>query len=85
MLPAAAEGLADLGIDVESLRRQRRSLVRPCLDRTERVDHVAGAVGAGLAATALRLGWVTRIPGSRGLRITGLGITRLADLGVHLP
>src|SRR5512146_579964 len=34
------------GIDIEPLRRQRRTFVRGCLDWTEREPHVGGALGA---------------------------------------
>jgi DNA-binding transcriptional ArsR family regulator len=83
VLPAGAHGLAELGIDVPGLRLQRRPLIRACLDWTERVDHAAGGVGAALAATALHRGWVTRIPASRGLRITPTGSRMLDRLGIR--
>jgi len=84
VLPAGTPGLASFGIDVVTLRQQRRTLVRACLDWTERVDHAAGAVGAELATTALGRGWVTRVHGSRGLRITPSGTAALDRLGIHL-
>jgi hypothetical protein len=36
---------ANLGIDVDSLRRSRRIFARQCLDWTERRPHIAGALG----------------------------------------
>src|SRR5690606_16107598 len=38
--------LRGFGIDADALRTKRRAFVRPCLDWSERRDHVAGAVGA---------------------------------------
>lgn len=52
-------------------RPPRRPLLRPCLDWTERRPHLAGALAASLAATALDRGWVRRrAPGERGLVVT---------------
>jgi hypothetical protein len=45
--------LEDAGIEVARLRRERRALARPCLDWTERRPHLAGALGAAIAASAL--------------------------------
>jgi DNA-binding transcriptional ArsR family regulator len=69
-------------IDVAALRRGRRTLVRPCLDGTERRHHVAGALAAGIASTALARGWVTRQPGGRALAVTMVGHEAFASLGV---
>jgi DNA-binding transcriptional ArsR family regulator len=38
--------LEGLGVDVDGLRRSRRTFARRCLDWTERRPHVAGALGA---------------------------------------
>jgi hypothetical protein len=62
----------DLGI-VSGLRGTHRARIRPCLDRTERRPHVAGAVGAALAGLALERRWVLRTPRSRALGITPAG------------
>jgi DNA-binding transcriptional ArsR family regulator len=66
--------LADLGIDVAALRRERRPLIRYCVDWSEQRHHLAGALGAALAQRVLELGWVERIPRHRALRITGAGV-----------
>jgi DNA-binding transcriptional ArsR family regulator len=71
-------GLRDwLGIDVGALRAGRRPLVRRCLDWTERRDHVAGAVGAALAAGFAERGLTVRGAG-RSVRLTRRGETALA-------
>jgi len=64
---------AALGIDVVELRRLRRPLTRRCVDWTERRPHVAGSLGAALAARALELGWVARVPHDRALDVTEAG------------
>jgi DNA-binding transcriptional ArsR family regulator len=66
--------LAEFAIDLPSLRAQRRSFARPCLDWTERRHHVAGSVGAALLDHFLAQQWLRRIPGERALRITEHGI-----------
>ncbi len=73
LTPAGHEWLTALGIDAAELRRGRRPLTRPCLDWTERRDHLAGAVGAALAATLLERRWVARLDGTRALRLTARG------------
>jgi len=62
-----------LGIDVAELRRLRRPLTRRCVDWTERRPHLAGSLGAALAARALELGWVARVPHDRALEVTEAG------------
>lgn len=65
--------LQALGLDVDALRKQRRTFARPCLDWTERRPHLAGGLGAGIAEHLLQQKWLTRIPGTRALRLTDLG------------
>jgi DNA-binding transcriptional ArsR family regulator len=62
-----------LGLDLEALRRTRRSLARGCVDWTERRPHVAGSLGAGIAAMLLTRGWVRRRPGGRAIVVTAAG------------
>jgi hypothetical protein len=62
--------LPRLGVDVASLRNGRRPLTRACLDWSERQDHLAGALGAALLASMLDRGWLTRLTGTRALRLT---------------
>ncbi|MES2710017.1 MAG: winged helix-turn-helix domain-containing protein [Pseudomonadota bacterium] len=53
--------------------RRGRLFCRPCLDWSERRPHIAGVVGAALCTRCFELGWVTRIAGSRALRVTRAG------------
>jgi len=68
---------ANLGIDVDSLRRSRRAFARQCLDWTERRPHIAGALGAALCSRLIALGWVATRRGTRALRITPRGAREL--------
>jgi DNA-binding transcriptional ArsR family regulator len=78
------EGLVGWGVDVSAARTARRRFARPCLDWTERREHLAGSLAAALAL-ALIDGpepWFTRRSDDhRGLRPTDLGRARLAELG----
>ena len=71
--PRAAEWLCDLGVDLSALERRRRPLVRACLDWSERKPHVAGALGAALAARFFELGWIERRDTNRSVAVTAAG------------
>jgi len=70
--PAGEAGLNAAGVDVAGARAGRRAFARACLDWTERRPHVAGALGAAIATTALSSGWVHRRAG-RTLGVTDTG------------
>lgn len=82
--PKAEVRLASLGIDLAELQRQRRPLVRGCVDWSERELHVAGALGAALAARLFELGWIRRRDGNRSVEVTPDGWARLkSEFGVE--
>jgi len=91
--PSGETFLADLGIDVENLRRSRRVFCRPCIDWSERRPHLAGSVGAALARKLLDLRWIARKRDTRALSITPNGWANiehtfgcsLADHAAHAP
>lgn len=78
--PRGEEWLGRFGVDVAALRRQRRRFAFACLDWSERTHHVAGALGAALAARFLELGWVRRSPRSRAIQLTDAGRRGLAEV-----
>ena len=81
--PNAESRLASLAIDLSALARQRRTLVRGCLDWSERELHVAGAIGAALATRMFELGWLKRRPLNRSVEITAEGRAGLVqELGL---
>jgi DNA-binding transcriptional ArsR family regulator len=83
--PEAPARLEALGIDLGELERQRRVLVRSCLDWSERRRHVAGTLGAALATRLFELGWLRRRDANRSVEVTSLGRARLlADFSVEL-
>jgi DNA-binding transcriptional ArsR family regulator len=65
--------LAGFGIDLAAAERTRRAFCRPCLDWSERRPHIAGALGAALAARCFALGWLARLSDSRAVTITRPG------------
>jgi DNA-binding transcriptional ArsR family regulator len=77
--------LVGVGVDLAALRSQRRPLCRACLDWSERRPHLSGAVASRLMAHCLDAGWVTRLPGSRAVRVTPNGERQLGvTLGLNL-
>lgn len=68
---------SELGVDLDELRRLRRSFALQCLDWTERKPHVAGALGAAMCARMVALGWFARKRDTRALRVTHQGSREL--------
>ncbi|MBX6366722.1 MAG: winged helix-turn-helix transcriptional regulator [Rhodospirillales bacterium] len=82
---AGAAFLAELGVALAGPKRTRRPLCRACPDWTERRPHLAGRVGAALAARCFDLGWIERRRDSRALTITRAGEQGFAELfDLHL-
>lgn len=76
-----AGAFAALGIETHA-----GDVARRCLDWTEQRDHVAGPLGRALMTRLLELGWVSRDPKTRAVRLTEAGCANLpARLGVRLP
>jgi DNA-binding transcriptional ArsR family regulator len=71
--PAGEEFFVAFGIGVRERGGSRRPFCRPCLDWSERRAHLAGAVGAALAARCFELGWVTRLRDTRAVLVTDNG------------
>ena len=69
---------AAFGIDIPTLRRERRPLARSCIDWTERQPHVAGALGREVLSQLLEQEWVARRENTRALVLTPHGRTQLA-------
>ncbi len=69
----------DFGIDIATLRKRRRRFAYPCLDWSERRDHLGGALGAAMAERMLELGWIDRQKHSRVVSISELGHQALAS------
>jgi DNA-binding transcriptional ArsR family regulator len=75
--------LARFGVEPGVIESARRPLIRPCLDWTERREHLGGALGAALASQLLERDWVRRGPDTRALTITTAGRSGLhRSLGI---
>ncbi|MDX2101996.1 MAG: helix-turn-helix transcriptional regulator [Alphaproteobacteria bacterium] len=80
LTPLGRERLAAEGLPVDTPANSRRPLCRACLDWSERRDHLAGALGAAIAALALERGWCQRTPSSRAVTVTTEGRRQLLAL-----
>jgi len=60
-------------IDVSKLTQQRRSLLRPCLDWSERRNHIGGSLATALFETMLLADWIRKTKNSRVIFITARG------------
>jgi DNA-binding transcriptional ArsR family regulator len=77
--------LADFGMDLAAAARRRRMFCRPCLDWSERRPHLAGSLGAALAARCFELGWIERGAENRAVAITDAGRSGFVEwFGVEL-
>lgn len=64
---------SNFGIDTDTLHHQRRALLRPCLDWSERKHHLAGALGAALLDRLIALDWLRGKKNTRAMLITAKG------------
>ena len=69
----------EFGIDVDSLERRTRPLVRPCLDWSERRYHLAGSLGAAVTAALAQRRWITTREASRIVTVTKAGQAGLRE------
>jgi DNA-binding transcriptional ArsR family regulator len=83
--PSGEQFFLGFGIDVREMNHGRRAFCRPCLDWSERRPHLAGAVGAAVAARCFELGWIEHVRDPRALKILPKGKRGFADLfGIEL-
>lgn len=71
--PEGIKWFSDFGINLEDLKKQRRLFLKPCLDWSERKNHIAGSVGASLLDKMITEDWLRRTKDSRAIQITGKG------------
>ena len=71
--PEGVRLLGELGVDLAAARARRRAFAPACLDWSEQVPHIAGALGAALLTRLLDWGWIERTPASRAVGITLAG------------
>ena len=71
--PSGKNWLTDFGINLEEAQKQKRIFLKPCLDWSERRNHIAGSFGALLLNKMLEQDWIRRTSNSRAIIITGKG------------
>ena len=64
---------SDFGINLDEIKKQRRLFLKPCLDWSERKNHIAGSLGASLLNKMIADDWLRRTKDSRAIQITGKG------------
>ncbi|MED3562735.1 helix-turn-helix domain-containing protein [Bacillus xiapuensis] len=77
---SGAAFLSSLGIDIQEVRKKRRSFCHKCLDWSEKRYHVAGALGYAILELLLNNHWVERLPKTRALKITNGGKKALKEI-----
>jgi DNA-binding transcriptional ArsR family regulator len=77
-----AEGMEHfrlLGIDLAAMKSNRRIFAKRCLDWSERYHHIGGFLGSVIAQHLFAIKWIEHIEGTRAVRITEEGRTRLQE------
>jgi DNA-binding transcriptional ArsR family regulator len=80
---AGADALARWGVALPPSCRANavapaRRQIYGCVDWSERREHLAGPLAVAILETALARGWLRRVPNSREVRLTPLGIRQFA-------
>ena len=70
---------SSLDIHIADLKFQRRSFIRPCLDWSERRNHIAGSLAASLLDKMLSSDWVRKVKNSREIIITTKGQKKMNE------
>ena len=77
--PAGIVWLGEIGVVAEAALRGERPAY-PCLDWSERRDHMAGPLATSLLDHFLARHWLARVADTRALRVTPEGKRRLAEI-----
>ncbi|KRP62143.1 ArsR/SmtB family transcription factor [Pseudomonas orientalis] len=73
------KGMTGLGVEIETVRAQRRRFACSCLDWSMRRPHLAGALGAAVLQAVTSRKWVIQDLDSRALALTPKGRKMLYD------
>ncbi|WP_152395611.1 ArsR/SmtB family transcription factor [Paenibacillus guangzhouensis] len=75
------EHFQSIGLDLTTMKVNRRSFAKRCLDWSERVHHIGGFLGAVITKHLFELKWIVRMDsGSRAVRLTEEGRAKLHAL-----
>lgn len=64
---------SDFGINVEEAQKQKRIFLKPCLDWSERRNHISGSIGALLLNKMINEDWLRKTKNSRAIIVTAKG------------
>lgn len=64
---------SDFGINLEEAQKQKRIFLKPCLDWSERRNHIAGSVGTLLFNKMKNEDWLRKTENSRAIIVTAKG------------
>ena len=64
---------SNFGINLEEAQKQKRIFLKPCLDWSERRNHIAGSVGALLLNKMISEDWLRKTKNSRAIIVTAKG------------
>jgi DNA-binding transcriptional ArsR family regulator len=64
---------SNFGINLEEAQKQKRIFLKPCLDWSERRNHIAGSIGSLLFNKMINEDWLRKTKDSRAIIITGKG------------
>lgn len=78
--PKGKREFGEFGIDIDALELAKRPICKTCIDWSERRPHLAGGLGAQLLARMFELKWARRLDGSRIVRFTPSGESKLSAL-----
>lgn len=80
VLPEKGHPIYDrIGIDLNSLMSKKRQISPRCIDWSERLPHVAGALGCAIADRLLEQNFITRSRDDRSVKITNRGAIFFQD------
>ncbi|HUC23666.1 MAG TPA: helix-turn-helix domain-containing protein [Streptosporangiaceae bacterium] len=83
--PSGIADFGEFGINVGELQQRSRPLARPCVDWSERRNHLAGSLGAAVTTTMISQDWLRRRDRTRIVTITEAGEAGLRSwLGLDL-
>ncbi len=68
-----------VGIDLNIVRKRKRSFAKSCLDWSERRHHLSGSLGAALLDNMISNDWMRKSRNSRAVIITSKGSTALYE------
>ena len=77
--PKGEKWFSDFGINVDEVKKQRRLFLKPCLDWSERRNHIAVSLATSIFDKMVSNDWLRKTNHSRAIIITGKGEKELYE------